>query len=721
VNKKQEPQLKWYAGDIPAKDDSLGFKDYVEVLYKFIRQLSVEKDTPLCIGIHGEWGSGKTSLMKQLQERLKNEGTEDSKVLTVWFDAWKYDKTEVHWATLVQVVISEIWKDIKLQEWLKDEAEKALKEKGYRILRKLGRMSKKLGIAVISGGLKRIHPDLDIDYFREEDFPPDRSSSQEMMKSDFQREIEFQSELKDGFKGIIEDYFEGEKGKLVIFMDDLDRCLPENVINVLEAAKNYIDTEGCVFVVGVDEKAIEAGVKVRYGKDSRIWQDLKKDYIEKIVQLPFVFPRLTVETIRDEKFLTSIGAEEFDDYLEILEMGLGLNPRKIKRLRNVFHLLKDLKDVKKLKKINDSLLLNVLILQYRWRGFYDKMVKEGKPLLIEIQKILDEKEDLLDKSRFSTAQAEIFPDFQCEEDLSWGFWNFLRNTKLPSQLIELGDESWTQLINLSAISQTKPVPEEEEMSKTPRASLVNIQDVWKRFGAAEALGTQEEPEKLKQFITIPSGKYAFQDENRNINEFALSKYTVVNSWFNEFLEDKGYENTDYWSREGWQWKKENEIVRPKYWENEKWSGSNFPVVGVSWYEAEAFCDWLNSKDTGFIYNLPNEQQWEAAARGEEGRMYPWGDDKDMITERLNCQDVGLNRTSPVGMFPKGNTPEGISDMAGNVWEWCKDLYSNIRSDRVLRGGGWSFFAKNCTATTRDWDNPVNRIINIGFRLARVRE
>ena len=138
-----------------------------------------------------------------------------------------------------------------------------------------------------------------------------------------------------------------------------------------------------------------------------------------------------------------------------------------------------------------------------------------------------------------------------------------------------------------------------------------------------------------------------------------------------------------------------------------------PVVNVSWYEAAAYCAWAGCR-------LPNDNEWERAARGEEGREYPWG--KEEPDERRANYGVYLRKgpghPTPVGLYPMGATPEGLEDMAGNVWEWTADWYDSGREQRSLRGGSWFGLPVNLRAASRNWNPPDFRIDYIGFRCVR---
>jgi formylglycine-generating enzyme required for sulfatase activity len=150
------------------------------------------------------------------------------------------------------------------------------------------------------------------------------------------------------------------------------------------------------------------------------------------------------------------------------------------------------------------------------------------------------------------------------------------------------------------------------------------------------------------------------------------------------------------------------------------------VVGVTWFEAEAFANWL-AKQLGCEVRLPTEYEWERAARGTKGREYAWGDTFDM--NKVNCANFWEQKedadwvfgdkgegTSIVGQFKSGNTPEGISDLTGNVLEWTASWYEKEQTTRVVRGGSWDFYRRGVRCAVRGRLMPGDFFSSIGFRL-----
>ncbi len=181
---------------------------------------------------------------------------------------------------------------------------------------------------------------------------------------------------------------------------------------------------------------------------------------------------------------------------------------------------------------------------------------------------------------------------------------------------------------------------------------------------------------------------------------------------------------------------ENAPTQPRYWDDPAFNNPNQPVVGVSWHEARAYCHWLSTQ-AGKIYRLPTEAEWEAAARGKpdaanHARAFAYGAKFD--AELGNTFESHIRHTTPIGIFAGhigGDTPEGISDLCGNVWEWTSSAYLDYPfkltanreaphfldvQTRVVRGGSWNNYGTDARAAIRNYYRVVSRYSNGGFRL-----
>jgi formylglycine-generating enzyme required for sulfatase activity len=248
------------------------------------------------------------------------------------------------------------------------------------------------------------------------------------------------------------------------------------------------------------------------------------------------------------------------------------------------------------------------------------------------------------------------------------------------------------------------------------------------------------------WVDIPSTQIVMSDKRGyldkemmfDVGSFQIGKYSVTNAQFNLFIQDDGYRIDDYWTNTGldarkkgmsWHgntWKPTNvSWVKPYNWDDYSLNKPDHPVMGISWYEAVAYCKWLSHITSENIV-LPTEQQWQLAAQGNDGRIYPWGNEWDKY--KCNNGEQGIKQTTPVTQFEgKGDSPFGVVDMAGNVWEWCLTNWNTGfnslegNSPRVLRGGSYGSPRHGVTANTRTKYAPVNRGIeyHFGFRIVRL--
>ncbi|MBP1468800.1 formylglycine-generating enzyme family protein [Candidatus Chloroploca sp. M-50] len=205
---------------------------------------------------------------------------------------------------------------------------------------------------------------------------------------------------------------------------------------------------------------------------------------------------------------------------------------------------------------------------------------------------------------------------------------------------------------------------------------------------------------------------------------------VTNAQFRPFVEGDGYTNPVYWTEVGWAWREGDKIIKPSYWDDATWNGDDYPVVGVSWFEAVAYCRWLSTQ-TGHEFHLPTEAEWEKAARGPDGRIWPWG--KAWESGRCNSKEAGHGHTTPIGQYATGASPYGVLDMVGNVSEWCvtqsgkrypyqledewQAAYLEADKRRIQRGGSWDSLQKFIRVSYRYFYFPRDRFGFIGLRVA----
>jgi formylglycine-generating enzyme required for sulfatase activity len=225
------------------------------------------------------------------------------------------------------------------------------------------------------------------------------------------------------------------------------------------------------------------------------------------------------------------------------------------------------------------------------------------------------------------------------------------------------------------------------------------------------------------WVEIPGGEFIFGDEKPQrltLESFYIARYPITNVQYQTFIDDGGYEDERWWSGLKRQSPKES-----------RWNQLNRPRESVSWYEAVAFCRWL-SRQLGYEVRLPSEQQWEKAARGTNGREYPWGEGyragfANVNEKRTKAGPSYLEQTTAVGLYPQGASPYGVMDMAGNVWEWCLNNYDDLEetvidvrgNSRVLCGGAWIGYPVNARAVFRLRPPPNYYYHDGGFRVVCV--
>lgn len=225
-------------------------------------------------------------------------------------------------------------------------------------------------------------------------------------------------------------------------------------------------------------------------------------------------------------------------------------------------------------------------------------------------------------------------------------------------------------------------------------------------------------------VFIPAGEFIMGPPKKErkiyLASFYIGKYEVMCGQYLKFIQDGGYQKAKYWDEEGWKWRKREGIPGKKLLRQWQKAPPRYPVWSISWYEAEAYCRWAGGR-------LPTDAEWEKAARGTDGRKYPWG---NAIGPQYGNYGDG-RQWIPTGHMPEGVSPYGVLDMCGNVSEWVADWYKdesyydnmpyrnpkgpNTGYRKIKRGGGW----QNALWETykRAKSSPYGRHQTFGFRIA----
>jgi len=232
-----------------------------------------------------------------------------------------------------------------------------------------------------------------------------------------------------------------------------------------------------------------------------------------------------------------------------------------------------------------------------------------------------------------------------------------------------------------------------------------------------------------EWVDIVGGKFLYGENKRSktIGSYRIARHPITHAQFQCFIDAGGFDD-DQW----WQWPEFRSAPA-----SARWPFPNHPRENVSWFDAMAFCRWLTARlraasaiSPDEEIRLPTEHEWERAARGTDGRNYPWGDryvsghaniNETWSHDRVGKFDVG--QTTPVGMYPAGESPDRVLDLSGNVWEWCLDKFDKkdrgANVPRVLRGGSWDDDSDSARASYRRGRGSDWRSNGIGVRVVCV--
>ena len=414
---------KFYFSDNPTNKDQLKFNDYLPAM----RGMIESGVTPINIGIFGPWGSGKTSLMQMLMAQI----SDDQIYKKVWFTAWKYDRQESLWRALILRVIDALYPKDKDGNRISASEDKEIK-KGLQCLERMERSLYQdviwetkgdwtLNLNKTAKGLASLPAWLLFhlagmgDLSKELGIKPEFA---EMVERNVKQHTINQLNSMEAFEATFKEAVNlilGKEGKLIVFIDDLDRCLPEKTIQILEAVKLFLNVEGTVFVLGMDHEIIQKGIELHYRnlfQKFGIEEDYPIDgnsYLQKIIQVPFNIPYMSSKSCSDyvkvlEKGLSSsfLADDLRRSTMNIFQEGMIPNPRQIKRTLNVFLLLQNIALEQEKNgtfpggSVSSPLLAKTVLIQIQWPKLYQEWCRY--PMLIQV---LEEKYRLIQKAEIT--------------------------------------------------------------------------------------------------------------------------------------------------------------------------------------------------------------------------------------------------------------------------------------------------------------------------------
>ncbi len=411
--------------DIPARwneekedesDLGLGLLDAADALAEFIR----ECETPLTIGLQGDWGSGKTSLMNFIQAKLAKHKTKGRKARypAIEFNTWAYSQFNRENALPFSLMAN---LTSQLRARVKEETTRDTKEFRRR-LKSFGTMlfaASSTATAVYTGGavdLARIKGAVERAFGDEEDMVD---------------EAQLFAQLRNGFAQLVEEFCEvTEASTVVIYVDDLDRLKPVRAIEILEVMKNFMDVERCVFVLAIDYDVVMQGLTERKGYE--LTDGAGKSFFDKIIQVPFRMPTgvYKITGYLRKRLPSGVQTGKFNQMWtdarldHLIRHSIGTNPRSIKRLVNLFtlqtKLAKRMKDGKgKLKGEHNRILLPLCALQMSFHPVYQHLVAAATDidLALAALSLLDSLDDPDSEDRLSNWSEVLAEDPQWSKAL----------------------------------------------------------------------------------------------------------------------------------------------------------------------------------------------------------------------------------------------------------------------------------------------------------------
>ncbi|BEO91098.1 NTPase [Fusobacterium nucleatum] len=407
--------------DSPAVQDSFNISKYINGLVNFIKSCN----TPMTIAVQGDWGTGKTSIMTMIKNELRNL----KNLNLVWFNTWQFSQFNLG-DKLPLTMLNKLVNEVSSNK----------ESENFKYIKKamVGVADAILGH--ISGGAIEVSSFLD---------------NEENLFEAIER-------LKESFQKLVNEKA-GDEGRVIIFIDDLDRIEPERAVELLEVLKIFLDCEKCIFVLAIDYSVVTRGVKVKYGNDFS--EGKGKSFFDKIIQVPFKMPVGSYDiSLYVKKCFEDIGmeveVETLPQYINLIKYSIGNNPRSMKRLFNSFLLLSNISDSEILEdSLNRQILFALLCMQSSYELMYNYIIEKRLDLDGEFfNELKNEKNDIFKKIEMNEKEISQFTRFM------ENFYNLLDKDGDGEINKEDEMEVFRKVLNFSTVTSSSAEVEENEDS-----------------------------------------------------------------------------------------------------------------------------------------------------------------------------------------------------------------------------------------------------------------
>ncbi|CAA6806578.1 MAG: Unknown protein [uncultured Sulfurovum sp.] len=743
---------------------------------------------PLSVGLFGEWGSGKTHLLKLIESQVnrvqldqKNDETKTFPQVTipVFFNAWRFEKEEHMIIPLFQTMLTQLEEyehmplDAKAKKFVRHGLiklkilGKALL-KGLRVPEKISEVPEKiknLDITVVADVLNA--DTISNEY--------DKKIKEELLHDELFKELIEVNRLESIYYNIpqwIEKITIADKINFVFLIDDLDRCLPENTLKMLESIKLFLDVPSCAFVLAIDDDVVERGVAYHYRdylKDIVRVDGIKEkqveelpitghEYLEKMIQLPFRIPVITntdvlefleenyklkfSQLFKEDKPQTNEMQEgkpplsKSDEIIKFFADTIPPKPRKIKRTAMLFQT--KVKILQALEQHNfDHMLVAKLTLLELFapkllRFIQNNNYKEIFDVLHDFSNLRDAKDTAAKNSLENSSRIKNEIENYKNEGDRRTYTKLLEivEENYHSRMVFKLDHIFKARIDKTILTEAmeQKVLEIIAVEKKELVDLLSKEFYTLLFGKTEtqwrkAFDDNELFEEGKALLTekaiVEVTKKAKakdkKDFRKNPKWLLLIAEYITQTQFVKLLNDIYPYKMNLYQTTFEEYDKYCEATGVEKPNDEGWGRGKRPVINVSWEDATAYAKWLSGDNEG-KYRLPTEDEWYLACNVGAKTKWHFGDDENSLKEYAWYSENSNSKTHPVG--EKEPNTLGLYDMHGNVWEWCENWYDEKEEGKVIRGGSWFSVAYDARSADRYRSYPTYLYNIVGFRLLR---